>query len=173
MTTADLLVDTPIDLDHDGLGYRGMRLRELLSRDLPTEIVLGAVKAHLHSRVDDLAEGFRARIVTPGAGQAMEYQEAQAQASTALALPKSKPPSPGDFPMLDATIGVDIDPASGEPATDVLGVARSVRAAYDGWLGIGAAIRKARLAGKAAIGAAGSIETAAAAFDAVAWPTLG
>ena len=71
--------------------------------------------------------------------------------------------------MLAASIGVDVDPKTQAPATDVLGVARAIQAAYAGWLAAGSAIRGARLKGKAAIGAATTIEAAAAAFDAIVW----
>ena len=71
--------------------------------------------------------------------------------------------------MLAATIGIDIDPETKAPATDILGVARGVVAAGDAWLAIGTRIRTARLKGKAAIEAADSIEAARAAFDAIDW----
>ena len=167
------LTATPFDLDAGGLGYRAVTVADLRARGVDEDQILAGVRAHLKDRVDAEAEAMRARVVTPGAGQALEYQEAQAQAEAALALPKTKPPAAGDFPMLDATVGIDVDPTTGQPATDVLGVARSVQAAYGAWRGLGAEIRKARLAGKAAIDAAASIEAATAAVSAIAWPSLG
>ncbi|KAA0124026.1 hypothetical protein CIW48_08995 [Methylobacterium sp. P1-11] len=98
----------------------------------------------------------------------MEYQEAYAQAQTALGVTGTV--SASDYPMLAATIGIDVDPKT---AKDVLGVARSVKAAYEAFLGGGASIRGARLAGKQAVDAAATIDDACAAVDAVSWPALG
>ncbi|MGF3028015.1 hypothetical protein ACQVP2_35145 [Methylobacterium aquaticum] len=133
------------------------------------DMVLSAVKAHLHALVDAQAEALRSRVVTPGAGQALEYQEAQAQAAAALAGGASSATAER-YPMLAVTVGIDIDPQTGEPAADILGVARGVQAARGAWLAIGVAIRGARLKGKAAIGAATTLDEAIAAHAAIAWP---
>lgn len=131
------------------------------------------LKRALLAEVDTRAETLRLAHVTPGAGQAMEYQETQAQAFAALAAAASgKGLALDDYPMLAATIGLDLDPSTGKVATDVLGVARSVQASYDAWLKIAAPIRRVRLAGKAAIAGAADAASARAACAAVAWPTV-
>ncbi len=98
----------------------------------------------------------------------MEYQEAQAEAVAALAAGGT--PAPSAYPMLAASIGLDVDPDTGSPAADVLGVARAVRQRYQAWVTLGAAIRGARLKGKADVAAALTVEAAAAAVDAIVWP---
>ncbi len=137
----------------------------------PVEIILAAAKAALAVRIDAHAETLRRIIATPGAGQAMEYQQVQVEAFDALALAAGTVPDAAAYPMLAASIGLDIDPDTKAPATDVLGVARSVKAAFAAWLALGSAIRRARLKGKAAVDAAETIAAAVAAFDAIDWPS--
>lgn len=171
MRALDYLTTAEIPLDHNGVGYRGNTLIGLRGLGLPEGAILGAVRARLAALVDERAETLRGAVMTPGAGQAMEYQEVQAQAAAALASPSGV--TEAAYSMLAASIGIDLDPQTGAPATDVLGVARSVEAAYGAWLTFGAGIRRARLSGKAAINAAASVDTACDAFDAIAWPVLG
>ncbi len=143
---------------------------DLISQGVPAAVVLPVVKAALKAEVDAQAEALRGLLITAGTGQAMEYQESQAQAFAALATPETA--TPERYKMLAATIGLDLDPTTGSPATDVLGVARSIKAAYDAWETAGAAIKRGRLSSKAAIDAAPDLDAAAAAFAAVEWPAL-
>lgn len=167
--TSILAADAPVlTLDHEGMSYRMKSLTELQTDGLPEAVIVPAVQAYLRSLVDAEAERRRGLVTTAGSGQAMEYQEAYAQADAALAAPTKA--TAALYPMLAATIGIDIDPETKAPATDVLGVARSVKAAYAAWSIYGAAVRGARLAGKAAIDAAVTVEAACAAFDGVSWP---
>ncbi|MGU3539966.1 hypothetical protein [Methylobacterium sp. A54F] len=128
-------------------------------------------KAALKAEIDASAEALRERLMTPGAGQAMEYQEAQTQALAALAAPATA--TAELYPMLAASVGLDRDPDTGALATDVLGVARSIKAAYDAWLVAGSAIRRARLQGKAAVDASTTVDGAIVAAASIAWPSLG
>ncbi|BAQ50414.1 hypothetical protein [Methylobacterium aquaticum] len=148
--------------DHGEMRYRGATLAALRAAGLPEAAILAGVQARLRDLVDEAAEAARLRRITSGNGQAMEYAETQAQAVAALASPAAA--SAERFPMLAASIGLDVDPQTGAPAADVLGVARAVVAAYDAWVEVGGAIRRARLAGKAAIGATATVEAAAAAY---------
>lgn len=136
-----------------------------------TPAELASLKAALSKRIDEDAEELRLTLITPGSGQAMEYREAYAQARSALNATGTVKAS--DYPMLAVTIGVDIDPDTGKPATDVLGVARSVAAAYEAYLQAGAAIRGVRLLSKAEIAAASDADHAQAVFAAIQWPTFG
>lgn len=158
---------TLLDVDSAGLGYRSRTLDELRGLGVAESDLLAAVKVHLANAIDVTAESLRARLMTPGVGQAMEYQEAQAQAQAALKASSSA--TAVKYPMLAASIGIDVDPSTGEKATDVLGVARSVDAARSAWLLIGAHIRATRLAAKTAIAAAGDIAAATAAYNAADW----
>lgn len=126
---------------------------------------LGPLKAALKARLEADAEAERLKYVTAGAGQAMEYQQAAAEAEgllTAIALDPDYEPLPEIYPMLAASLGID-----GETLAEV---AATVAAMHGQWRQIGSAIRAARLAGKAAIDAAVTAEDAQAAFDAVVWP---
>lgn len=160
--------DFPLTFAHEDLTYVNRSAADLLSIKVPESVILPALAGRLKSAVDDKAEALRLSAVTGGSGQAMEYQEAQTQAFAVLADPKDA--SAEKYPMLAATIGFDIDPDTKAPATDVVGVARSVVAAYTAWVGFGSAIKSARIKGKAAIDKAGSIADAAAAFEAIEWP---
>lgn len=160
------------------LTVEGTRFTEIAAADLVAvygvseATVLPAFKAALGVRVDAVAEDLRSKITTPGAGQAMEYLQVQTEAYTALNGSADKATA-DTYPMLAATIGIDVDPSTNAPATDVLGVARSVQQQFNAWLKVGAAIRRGRLAGKLAIDAATTLDAAAAACDAIVWPPLG
>lgn len=140
----------------------------LINAGVPEPEVRAALAALLKAEIDAEAEAQRLLYITGGAGQALEYQEAAAQAAGALA---QEEPKSADFPMLAASIGYDIDPSTGQPATDVKGVARSVNQAFAAFNQIGAAIRAVRLTAKAEFDAAGSIPALQAAREAVVWPT--
>lgn len=133
----------------------------------PPAVSLAALKISLKTRLDADAETERLKYVTPGAGQAMEYQQAAAEAEallTAIALDPDYEPDPELYPMLAASIGID--------GGTLAEVAATVAAMHGQWRQIGSAIRAARLAGKAAIDAAETAEDAQAAFDAVEWPAV-
>lgn len=126
---------------------------------------LAALKADLKAAVDDAAERERLKYVTAGAGQAMEYQQAAAEAADLLSAIQFDPefePDPAQFPMLAASIGIDGD--------TLAEVAATVNTMHTQWQAIGSAIRAARLTAKAAIDAAGD-EAAAQAIK-PAWPVL-
>lgn len=148
----------------------GLTAAALLAQDVPPPEVLAGFRAALSGLVDARAEALRQALLSPGSGQAMEYQEVHRQALAALDAPAAA--TAPAYPMLAATIGVDTDPKTGSPATDVLGVARAAVAAYDGWVEAGAAIRAVRLGAKAAIKSASTLEAAEAAYMAVQWPAL-
>ena len=116
-----------------------------------TPSALDSLKAQLYAEIDGAAERTRLRFITPGAGQAMEYQAAAEEAVLAQA---ETDPAPETYPMLAASIGIDVDPDTGTPATDVAGVARNVLAAQGAWAVVGAAIRCIRLGGKASVNTA-------------------
>lgn len=157
--------DLPLDADGAPVGYAAAAAG-----------LLGALRKTLRDAVDARAEALRLTLITPGSGQAMEYQEAfneAVQVSNALAADPAASIDAGRFPMLAASIGFDRDPSTGVPTVDVPGEARSVLAAYDAYQRAGAAIRAARLRGKAAIDAAPDATAARAALTAIAWPIFG
>lgn len=119
---------------------------------------LDALKADLKAQVDAGAERERGRHITPGAGQAMTYQQ---KASEAVMLEDDPSPQPGAYPLLTAEVGIT--------APTLAEVGAIVRAAHSQWILLGAAIEAARLGAKKAIEEAGTPDAARAAA-AVAWP---
>lgn len=126
---------------------------------------LDEVKVKLKASIDMAAETERLKYITAGAGQAMEYQQSAAEAKACLATIAAEPeyaPGAAEYPMLAASIGID--------GVTIAEVATTVNAMHEAWLAVGSAIRAARLGTKLAIDAAGTVEDAQAAFDAVVWP---
>ncbi|MAO56583.1 MAG: hypothetical protein CMM61_12915 [Rhodospirillaceae bacterium] len=119
------------------------------------------------AKVDIDAEAARLQFITPGAGQALVYQRKEAQARACLAAhDEQNPPSTGDFPALDAEVGIT--------AADILGVAAAVVAQAEAWAPIGDLIEATRLSAKAAIVAANGDQTAiTAVLDGLSWPAPG
>lgn len=153
--------------NYDDLAWLGAGDKPLLAEveavELPDGLPL--LKAALKARLDADAEVERLRYITGGAGQAMEYQQAAAEADlllTAVAADPEHEPDPLQYPMLSASVGIDGD--------TLVDVATTVATMHGQWRVIGSAIRAARLAGKEAIDAAPTAEAAQAAFDAVEWP---
>lgn len=124
----------------------------------PAVVDLPALKVALSAQIDAAAEAVRARYITPGSGQAMTYQ---AKATEAERLAADPAPDAATYPLLSAEIGV-----TGDTLADVGAV---VRAAHAQWQIMGGAIERARLAGKAAVMAAGDEAGARAAAE-VVWP---
>jgi len=120
---------------------------------------LNDVKASLSAAIDAAAERERLKYITPGAGQAMTYQQKADEATRYLA---ATDPVSSDYPILSAEIGIT--------AAEIGGVAQVIVAAYAQWQMIGAAIEAARLGGKRAIVDAGTEADARAAAAAVTWP---
>ncbi len=117
------------------------------------------VQATLTSRIDAVAEGIRAKYLTPGSGQAFTYLQKLAEARAYLAAAK---PVDSDYPLLNASLGIE-----GATIADVAAMVTKIAAL---WTVIAAAIETARLGGKAAIGASLDVEAALAAFNAIKWP---
>lgn len=115
-------------------------------------------RARLKARVDDAAEAVRLRYVTPGAGQALTYQEKAAEAARILGDPN---PLAQNYPVLSASVGIE--------AADLAGVAALVRARKAAWALIAHDIEKVRIGTKKAIDAAQTIAEAKAAAV-VTWP---
>ncbi len=122
---------------------------------------LAWVKERAKQKVDREAETARAKYMTPGAGQAMEYLATEAEAEQVLATSESVDLPAGVFRFLDA----EVEARGGtlrEAATRVMQAAAQ-------WRQVGGAIKQMRLAAKDAVDVA---ETEADAWEAskVMWP---
>lgn len=130
---------------------------------------MGALVKMLSDRVDADAEACRLQFITPGAGMAMTYAEkfAQAQAvdtmgeATANAL--SEPDAQAQFPTLSASVGLE--------APTLWDAAQLVIERYAAFAQLSMSIERTRLAGKAAIKAATTVDGVRVAYGAIAWPT--
>ena len=121
---------------------------------------LAQLKAQLIEQVDREAEAARLRFVTPGAGQALEYQATEAEARAYLA-----DPSPGGkpWPWLEAERAAQ----GGTPT--LAAIAAEVAAQADAWVAVGSAIKQLRRAAKLAIEGATTVAGSRAASS-VTWP---
>jgi hypothetical protein len=99
---------------------------------------LEEAKVAAGKRIDEEAEEVRLKYLTPGAGQAMEYMEARAEAERYLLDPS------GDFPFLQSDITAGYATTLTEAATNIL-IATNL------WKAMGSQIRDLRLEGKKAI----------------------
>jgi len=100
----------------------------------PYPSVSAAITA-AEKKIDAAAESARARMMTLGSGQAMEYDEVYAEAIEFI------DEAEGDFPLLQATVDAGY-------AADLPGAADAVIAARGSLRDALALIRKARLEGK-------------------------
>ena len=131
---------------------------------------LNDIKDALKDRVDKAAETERLKYITNGVGQSMTYQAKFEQAvdyskkyAAHTADPKNvTPPDENEYPLLQASIGID--------GSSMIEVAETVTFAFAIWEKIGAAIEGIRLKAKAAIGDAKTEEEAQAAFASIKWP---
>lgn len=118
---------------------------------------LAAYKAAMLARIDQEAEAFRLRFITPGSGQAMVYmvKEAEARALRADAAAAA--------PHIESEAA-----ARGLPSA---GVAQIVIDMADTWRGLSAAIEGRRIGAKLAIEAAATVAGVRAAAE-VDWESL-
>jgi hypothetical protein len=134
------------------------------ARHAPAEPSLADRKAAAASQVDDEAERRRLAYLTPGAGQALVYQEKRREAEAALAafsVPGGQPVDPAQFPLLAAEIGIT--------AVDLQGVAQAVMSTALAWTQVAAAIESTRLKAKRDIAETNSTAEIDAILSAVAW----
>lgn len=127
---------------------------------LAPEIDLATLKASLKADVDAAAERERLKYITPGAGQAMTYQEKFAEL---VRYEADSNPVKANYPMLSAEIGVT--------GSSLGAVASAIRSAYDLWKIVGGEIEASRLKAKANIDKAASAAAAVSAA-AVTWPSV-
>jgi hypothetical protein len=114
-----------------------------------------ALRDEAASAVDIAAEAARQRYVTPGAGQALTYQEKVAQAQAYQAAGAPEDPAPWPFIVADAT-AFGITPAA---------AATAILSAREAWIAIGAQIEGIRLLAKRLIAAAETTSALTAARD--------
>lgn len=123
---------------------------------------LDALKVSLCAQVDAEAEAARLRWITPGAGQAMEYQATYDEAHRYTLTPAEERAAQR-WPWLEAEANVS------RPARELSVVAQEVLYLQGLWVEIGARIKELRRAAKVAVMAARTVPEARQAAQ-VRWP---
>lgn len=167
---------TAIDVD-----WHGARIRIAANPDLMhyravqaagltiAEPQITALKAELCAKVDEDAEAERLRHLTPGVGMVMTYQEKFAQAVAVEQMGETAANAMTEqerllnFPILAASVGIE--------APTLWQCATLVRERYTLFAALASGIERARLAGKAAIRSADTVESVRASYETIAWPT--
>lgn len=150
----DALLDTVTDWPEVPAGLQG--IIDSWS-PAPVEVDLDAVKVEAVAKVDRAAEAYRMNFITPGFGQVMTYQQKLAEARAYLA----------DTSIEDSAIPhvVAEAAATGQSKQEV---ADEIVATFDSWQALSAVIEGKRMAAKAAIAAAETVEAVNAAAN-VSW----
>lgn len=130
---------------------------------LPVERPLAEAKEEAKGIVDSAAEAARLRYITPGAAQAMVYQQKAAEARMLQAG------GAGPFPHLAAEVGITAKLGGGLAISEAE-VAEVVLATEAQWLLVSAAIETVRLTAKRAITLAENEAEVDAALAAIEWP---
>lgn len=125
-----------------------------------TYVFTPGARAAMRQRIDERAEALRDDFITPGSGQALEYDNALREAKAVMALPIEEPISPGRFPFLEADLHVTAFPGAGRNVETIREAAAAVLGAHRRWSVAAAAIRAKRLSAKAAVAGAESDEAA-------------
>ncbi|MCV9907186.1 hypothetical protein OIV19_06075 [Brucella sp. HL-2] len=139
----------------------GEEITALLAGGELHELALSALRQTLKGEVDKAAELERLKYITPGAGQAMTYQQKIAEAQ---AFKAATNPQPLDYPILSSEVGITAD--------TLVEVANIVLAAFGQWQQIGAMIESIRLGAKRDIDVAEHEAAARAVADAIVWPSV-
>lgn len=123
---------------------------------------LAAAKAAAAAKIDADAEAARLRLITPGAGQSLEYAATEAEARAFVAAGGTGEPEA--YPWLNAE-----RLAAGGTAT-VAQVAQQVLALADAWHATGAEIKRIRRSAKLQVEAAATIFAVRVAVAIIDWP---
>ena len=126
----------------------------------PVPPTLDQVKRQIKSQIDRDAERTRMAFLTPGAGQAMAYQEKLSETRLVLddeaaAAALTAEDAADIYPILTSEVGLTAD--------TLIGVATVVHGRYLAFKAIEGQINRRRMAGKAAVDAAQTVEAAKAA----------
>lgn len=100
---------------------------------------LEMVRTEVKAAIDAAAEMARQKYITPGLGQIMTYLQ---KVDEAKAFSSEENPTPSDYPMLMAEVGIT--------AENLSGVASSVLSEFENWRILGAQIENLRLSKKKA-----------------------
>jgi hypothetical protein len=159
-----------IDPEIEQMGTPQVVVEENLAVEVYSYTFVPGARDAMLRKIDGQAEVQREFYITAAPGQVMEYDEAYRQAQTVVATAPNRPEGfeRGEFPFLDADVGVTVNPTTSEPVQTILEAAQLVVATRRSWEQMGSQIRVKRLAAKAAIRAAAD-DTAAFVIYKAAW----
>jgi hypothetical protein len=128
---------------------------------------LSELKRQVEEQIDRDAEVARLRFITPGAGQALEYQATEAEARKFLV---TEDIDPDDYPFLQAEVHAIEESTGHAPA--LVYVALEVLHNADAWRSVGAEIKRLRRSAKLAVSAATTAQEVRQAAM-IPWPQPG
>lgn len=137
----------------------------LLKQEAPEEPIERA-RARAIRAIDQAAESARQLWITPGSGQAMEYQESSDEAARAIAA--ADPLDPADYPWLAAEQAAQAQVGQMLTIRQVAQITAGTRAA---WVSAGSTIKELRRAAKLRVAEATTPGEVDAAVGAIQWPT--
>lgn len=137
---------------------------------------LALTKTRLLADIDARAEDLREKVSTKHVGKSHEYAFLALEAAAVISIqagqvPNAPPITRAAYPLLAASIGVDV-PNTNSEAADLSAAAQVVQSKRGQMYAAYAAIRAARLAGAKAVNAATTYQQAESAFAAIAWPAI-
>ena len=131
----------------------------------PAPPALNVAQARALASIDAAAEAARTLFLTPGSGQALEYQATQADAERAVADPE--PLTAAAYPWLEAE---RLALAAVGTAATLSEVADLVLQQQAAWTQVGAAIKEIRRTAKMQVAAATTASEVEAVLAALSWP---
>ena len=129
-------------------------------QEVYTYTFIPAARDNMISGVDEYAERVRQTVATQYPGQYQEYERVYNEAVEVLSLPEDQEILSGEYPYLEADIGVTILWGSDRPVANVRESALTVKNTRDDWNKLCGAIRKSRLSTKKNLREAASDEEA-------------
>lgn len=172
----------------------------LMPTPTPTTASLAQIQAAAYVQIDTAAEAAREQFLTPGSGQAIEYQETAADAArllatlavTGAASVQTQAPRVGTAqPAAASATGLPAAPAIAEPdpadypwlaseqqalaangiTMSLSDIASAVIATMDAWQTAGSAIKLVRRQAKIAVALAKTADAISAILGGLTWPT--
>jgi hypothetical protein len=141
-------------------------LRDGVVSQIPDPVTpLAKLIAEAQARVDQAAERARLLFITPGSGQALEYQATSDDAQKLLAATGTSDPT--DYPWLVAEQHAQ---AALGPTASLATVAAQVIAQTAAWATVGSAIKETRRAAKLRLAAATDAVQIASIEQGAVWP---
>lgn len=133
-------------------------------QEVHTYFFIPAARNNMINGIDEYAEEVRKIVATQYPGQYQEYERVYKEALEVISLPVDQEILPGEYPYLEADIGVTIMWGTERPVTNIREAALTVKNTGDDWTKLCGSIRKSRLSTKKQIREASTDEEAISLF---------